>query len=524
MPKFTAIIAALVLTVSSVVAARGQSAAETTAIVGATLIDGSGRPPVGDAVVVVRGDRIVAVGRRGRVTVPRGARVVEARNLTLAPGFIDTHNHSGGGLAREPTAATQVSQGITTVLLGQDGGSEYPIADYLATLDRSPAALNVMTMIGHATLRSKVMKGGTNRPATRTEIDEMARLVERGMRDGAFGLSSGLEYEVGKRATTEEVIALARPAAAHGGIYMSHVRDEADRTMEAFAEAVRIGREANLPVQISHIKLGSAGVWGRSAEAVALIERARRAGQDVSADCYPYDAWASTIKVLVPSDRHDDAAAVARGLSDVGGAQNVTITNCPAHPDYEFKTLAAIAEAAGKTPIEIYMQVVKDGGAGVVCRSMKDEDIKRFYQQPWVMVSSDGGIGMRHPRGAGSFPRVLGLFARERRWLTLAQAVRKMTNLPAQRMSLARERGLVRPGYYADLVLFDAARVLDRSTFERPHEISVGVERVWVNGAEVWKDGAPTGALPGRALRLTTAKGAPSKSQSTRGAPGRTSR
>ncbi|MEJ7615726.1 MAG: D-aminoacylase [Pyrinomonadaceae bacterium] len=477
-----------------------STSAETIAIVGATLIDGSGGAPVRGAVVILKGDEIIAVGRRGSLKVPRGARIIDARGLVLAPGFIDTHNHSGGGFARDPSAATQVSQGITTVLLGQDGGSEYPIAEYLTKLEQSPVAVNVLTMIGHATLRSRVMKSGTNRAATIEEIAEMTKLMEQGMRDGAFGLSSGLEYEVGKRSTTEEVISLARAAGKYQGLYMSHIRDEADLTMEAIAEAIRIGREGQVPAQISHIKLGSAAVWGRAGEVVALVEQARRAGQDVTADCYPYNAWSSTIKVLVPSDRHDDPAAVAKGLADVGGAQNVTIVNCQAHPDYEFKTLAQIAVEKNLGPAELYTQIVKDGGAGIVCHSMKDEDIRAFYQQPWVMVSSDGGIGMRHPRGAGAFPRVLGLFVRERRWLTLSEAVRKMTSLPAKRLGL-RDRGLIRRGFKADLVLLDPARVKDNSTFREPHLISDGIAHVFVNGVEVWRQGAVTKAKPGRPLR-----------------------
>lgn len=481
-------------------AARAQTDANVIAVVGATLVDGSGRPPVRDAVVVITGDRVTAVGPRRRVRVPAGARVVEARGLVVAPGFIDTHNHSGGGLPADPTAATQVSQGITTLLVGQDGGSEFPVGEYLARVERERPSVNVATLVGHATLRARVMDGGTDRAATEEEVRRMTALVDEAMRDGAYGLSTGLEYEGGKRATTEEVIALARAAGRRGGIYVSHIRDEADRTFEALAEAVRIGREARLPVHVSHIKLGTAGVWGRAAEAVALVESARRRGQDVTADCYPYDAWHSTIRVLVPSGRHDDPADVTRALADVGGAGNVTIVSHRAHPEYEFKTLAEVARTRGVTPVEQYMQIVRDGGATVVCRSMKEEDMRVFYRRPWVMVASDGGVGTRHPRGAGTYPRVLGLYVRERGWLTLTEAVRKMTSLPAARLKLT-DRGTLRPGAYADLVLFDPARVRDRATFQQPQLISEGVERVFVNGVEVWSGGKATGARPGRALR-----------------------
>src|ERR1051325_8252981 len=461
-----------------------HAADQTIAIVGATLIDGSGGPPVRDSVVVLSGDSIRAADSRNRVKVPAEARVIEASGLVLAPGFIDAHNHSDRGFKNDPSAETQVSQGITTVVIGQDGGSPLPVGDYLRDLDQNPIALNVLTFVGHASVRSKVMGDDTNRLATPTEINSMKQLVEQAMRDGAIGLSTGLEYETGKPASTEEVIALASVAGRYHGIYISHIRDE---------------RGGHLPVQISHINLGSVKVWGRANEAVGLIEKARRRGQDVTADCYPYEAWSSTIRVLIPSGRHDDPVAVAQGIADVGGAQNITIVSCSAHRDYEFKTLEEISAKERLTPVTAYMKIVRDGGAGVVCHSMKEADIKVFYQRPWVMVSSDGGIGSRHPRGAGTYPRVLGRFVRESKWLALPEAIRKMTSFPAARFKL-RDRGLIRPGFKADLVLFDPNRIIDRATFQEPQLLSTGVERVFVNGAEVW-NGKTTGNRPGKALR-----------------------
>ncbi len=473
---------------------------ELVAIINATLMDGSGRAPLRNAVVILRGDSIAAVGQTGKVQIPPNARLIDAKGLVLAPGFIDTHNHSDRGLAEEPSAATQVSQGITTLAIGQDGGSPFPIADYFQNLERNPVAVNVLTFVGHATVRSKIMGEDTNRQATPAEIEKMKSLVDQGMRDGAFGLSTGLEYETGKPATTEEIIALAQVAGKYRGIYISHMRDEADKSFESFEELIRIAREAKLPAQVSHIKLGTVGVWGQSLKAVRLIERARRSGLDITADCYPYDAWSSTIRVLVPSGKHDDPVDVARAIADVGGAANITIVSCRAHPDYEFKSMEEIAKSNNVTPVQLYMQIVKDGGAGVVCHSMKDSDIKTFYQQPWVMVSSDGGVGSRHPRGAGSFPRVLGLFARERHWFTLQEAIRKMTSLPASRLGL-KDRGLVKVGYRSDLVLLDPNEVIDRSTFEKPQLIAAGIKKVFVNGREVWDGDKVTGAKPGVVLR-----------------------
>ncbi|HET6851887.1 MAG TPA: D-aminoacylase [Pyrinomonadaceae bacterium] len=474
-------------------------------ILGATLIDGSGRAPLRDSAIVLKGDTIVAVGRRDRVRIPREARVIDARGLVVSPGFIDAHNHSDRGFNTDPSAASQVSQGITTVVIGQDGGSPLPVGEYLAGLDKNPIALNVLTFVGHATVRSRVMGEDTNRRATPAEIDKMKQLVEQAMREGAAGLSSGLEYETGKPASTEEVIALARVAGAFGGMYISHIRDEADKAFEAFNEAIQIGREARLPVQISHIKLGTVAVWGRANEAVALINKARARGQDVTADCYPYDAWSSTIRVLIPSGRHEDREDVARGLADVGGPANITIVSCRAHPDYEFKNMEEISRREGISAVDLYMKIVRDGGAGVVCHSMKEADIQTFYRQPWVMVSSDGGIGSRHPRGAGTYPRVLGRYVREQHWLTLTEAVRKMTSLPAQRFKL-KDRGLIRTGLKADLVVFDPNTIIDRATFQEPQLTAEGVKHVFVNGAEVWTDNRATGVRPGRALRHNNAQ------------------
>ena len=469
-------------------------------LLGATLIDGSGRAPIRDSAIIIRGDTIVAVGRRGQVRIPREAQVIDARGMIVSPGFIDAHNHSDRGFTTDPSAASQVSQGITTVVIGQDGGSAFPVGEYLASLDKNPIALNVLTFVGHATVRSRVMGDDTNRRATPAEIEKMRQMVQQAMRDGAIGLSTGLEYETGKPASTEEVITLARAASAFGGMYISHIRDEADKTFEALNEAIQIGREARLPVQISHIKLGSVAVWGRAQEAVTLINKARARGQDITADCYPYDAWSSTIRVLIPSGRHEDPVDVARGLADVGGPANITIVSCRAHPEYEFKNMEEISRREGTSAVDLYMKIVRDGGAGVVCHSMKDADIQAFYRQPWVMVSSDGGIGSRHPRGAGTYPRVLGRFVREQHWLTLSEAVRKMTSVPARRFKL-KDRGLIRAGFKADLVVFDPNTIIDRATFQEPQLTSAGVKHVFVNGSEVWRDDRATGNHPGRALR-----------------------
>jgi N-acyl-D-amino-acid deacylase len=474
------------------IAAGGVQPAPSMTIVGARIVDGTGGPErIGN--VRIEGDRIVSVSD----LKPRdGDSVSDAAGLVLAPGFIDIHNHSTTGLAQNRAAETQVAQGITTVVVGADGSSPWPIADYVAERRRNPAAVHVMTMVGHGTVRRQVMGEDYKRPARADEIARMAALVEQGMRDGAVGLSSGLEYEIGGYSETNELVELSKVTARHGGFYMSHIRDEADKAFDAFREAVAIGEQARIPVQISHIKLGTAGVWGKSAEIVAMIGDARTRGVDVTADCYPYNAWHSTITVLVPNKRYDDPASVKRALDDVGGAANVMIARSAAHPEYEFKTLDAIAKQQGITAVDLFIQIVKDGGASVIGTSMIDDDIRRFYAQPWVMVASDGGIGMRHPRGAGTFPRVLGRYVRELGWLTLPEAIRKMTSAPAARLKLS-DRGTIAAGKVADLVLFDPATIADRSTFQDPAVLPTGMEKVWVAGTLVWDAGKPTGATPG---------------------------
>ena len=464
-------------------------------IVGADLADGSGRA-LRRANVRFVGDRVVSVGPG----VPqRGDTIVNGAGLVVAPGFIDIHNHSAEELANDPAAATQVAQGITTLVVGPDGGSPWPIGEYLAERRRSPAAVNVAAFAGHATVRRLVMGDDFKRPARADEVARMAMLVDQAMREGAMGLSSGLEYEVGGYAETSELVELSKVAAKYGGVYMSHIRDEADKSFDALREAIAIGERARIPVQISHIKLGTVGVWHKAAEAIAIVEAARKRGVDVTADEYPYNAWSSTITVLVPDKRYDYPPSVEKALADVGGAANVLIVRHAAHPDYEFRTLDAVAKDRKMTPVELFIQIVRDGGAGVVCTSMVDDDMRAFYQQVWVMVASDGGIGTRHPRGAGTFPRVLGRYVRDERWLTLPEAIRKMTSAPAERLKLA-QRGRIVAGAFADLVLFNPKTVVDRSTFSEPSILPAGIEKVFVGGELVWDGGKPVSARPGQVL------------------------
>ena len=467
-------------------------------ISGARIADGTGAP-LRQADVRIEGDSIVAVEWGGKLARRPGETVVAGEGLVLAPGFIDVHNHSTRGLAKEPLAETQISQGITTVVQGPDGGSPWPIAQFLQSLRDAPAAVNVMTMVGHETVRSLVMGEDYKRPARPEEVAKMAQLVDQGMREGACGLSSGLEYDVGTYSTTDELVELGKAAARSGGFYMTHVRDEADKAFEAFAEAIAIAERSGAPLQISHIKLATTGVWHKAKEAVALVERARARGVDVTADCYPYEAWHSDLYTVVPNKQYFDAKSVQLGLDVIGGPSRLTVTSCEAHPAYVGRNLAEIAEAEGIAPVALFSKIIKDGGADVIGHTMLTEDVETFYRQPWVMVASDGGIANDHPRGAGTFPRVLGRFVREKRLFSLEEAVRKMTSLPARRMGLS-DRGRIAPGMKADLVLFDPVRIIDRSTFEEPRKLSEGIVWVAVNGKAVWESGKATGERPGRAL------------------------
>lgn len=492
--KFLLLIVSICL-VSTVCAPALLAQDSPILITNVRIIDGTGRTGY-DGSARISGDKIVKLGR---IKAKKGDTVIDGSGLVLAPGFIDIHNHSESGLLREGTAANQVSQGLTTLIIGPDGGSPYPLSEYFSELD-GKIAVNVGSFIGHATLREQVMKDDFVRKATDAEIGEMQKLLEQAMREGALGLSSGLEYDVGFSASTEELIALAKVAAKYGGIYMTHMRDEEEGVMNAIRESIRIGKEAKIPVQISHIKMGNSSVWNKAPEAVAIIEEARKAGQDVTADAYPYTAWASTITVLVPSRKHEDRSEVQKGINAIGGPNKVLITSCSAFPAYEGKTLEQASAIAGTDPVDTYIEIVKKGGAGVIGYGMTESDVKTFYQTPWIMVSSDGGIGSRHPRGTGTFTRVLGKFVREDKWLSLEDAVRKMSALPAARLGL-KDRGLIKKGMKADLVLFDPNTVIDNATFTEPQVFSTGIKMVFVNGIKVWDQGKTTGQLPGQILR-----------------------
>lgn len=459
------------------------------------ILDGTGNSPL-DGSLAISQDQIVAVGA---IEAESGDEVVDCQGNVLAPGFIDIHNHSTRGLLEEPEATSQIAQGITTLLVGADGSSPFPLKGYFRKVSERRVAVNVGAMVGHGTIRRIILGEDYEREATAEELDAMRALIRLGLQQGAFGLSAGLEYDPGFYGSTEELVELAKVSARFGGLYMPHIRDEEEGFMEALEETIQIALLAKLPAHISHIKLGNRNVSGQADRVLMKIDRAAEKGLDITADCYPYDAWASGLSILIPSREFEDRSKIEAAFDRMGGPANVQITRYEPNPDWEFKNLKEIAEMDGRSAVEIFLEIMENGGAGIVGHSMDLEDVHAFYRHPRVMVASDGGIDSRHPRMAGTFPKVLGDFVRRQEILSLEKAVEKMTAMPARRLGLS-DRGLLKPGYKADLVLFDPDLVRDRSTFEQPHLLPEGILATVVNGIFVWKNGTGTGTYPGRIL------------------------
>jgi N-acyl-D-amino-acid deacylase len=467
-----------------------------------TLVDGTGAPGRA-ASVRVCGDRIVAVGQ---LQPQDGERIVAGKRQVLAPGFIDTHSHHDDGFEKDRAVFAAISQGITTVVAGQDGGSSFPLAPFLAGLEAKPVAVNVATYVGHGTLRSQVMGSDFQRPATEDEIIAMSAILRRELASGALGLSSGLEYDPGIYSTTDELLALARETSRAGGRYISHIRSEDRKLFEAIDEIIRIGREARLPVQVSHMKLAMKSLWGQAGQLLARLDAARAAGVEITADVYPYPYWQSTMTVLFPERNFTDRETATFALTELTTPEGMIVSRFEPEPAYAGKTLAEIAAMRGTDPVTTYIDLIaKSQAAGgdnesIIATSMDERDIAAIVAWPHVNICSDGEDDGRHPRGYGAFPRVLRRYVREERVLTLEAAVEKMTRLAALHTGL-RDRGVIREGAYADLVLFDPAAVADRATPAAPHLAAAGILGVWVNGVQVYDGEKATGAFPGRVLR-----------------------
>jgi N-acyl-D-amino-acid deacylase len=470
---------------------------------GGRLVDGSGAP-ARKADIALKGDRIAAIG--DLAAAPAKQRI-DARGKTIAPGFIDVHTHDDNALLRMPDMAMKASQGVTTVVVGNCGVSLAPLSlrgappppldllgdqgeyrfatfkDYMKALDTQPAATNAACLVGHTSLRVGAMDR-LDRAATKDEIKVMKGRLDEALGAGAVGMSTGLYYPPAQAAPTEEVIELARVVHDHKAIHTTHMRDESDRVLDSLNETFRIGREADVPVVISHHKVTGKHNIGRTRETLAALDAARRT-QPISVDVYPYIASSTILKV--------EWIAIAR---------RVLITWSKAMPEAGGRDLADIAREMGVEPKEAAARLLP---AGAIYFTMDEEDVQRVLSWPEAMVGSDGlpHDAHPHPRLWGTFPRVLGHYCRELKLFSLEEAVRRMTSLTAQRFGLA-DRGLVREGAFADLVVFDAETIIDRATFERPKQPAAGIDLVLVNGVPVWRDGASTGNRPGRALRRAT--------------------
>ena len=492
---------------------------------GGRVVDGTGTPWV-RADVAIRGDRIARIGHLPGATARR---VIDADGLVVAPGFIDPHTHAVRGIFDVPTADNYLLQGVTTLTEGNDGSSPFPIGEHLDRIATTSISPNWAVFVGQGTIRREVI-GSDDRPPTADELAEMQTLVGTAMQEGAFGISTGLFYVPGSFTSTEEVIALSSVAATYGGIYISHMRDEAQLLLDSVRETIRIGEEAGLPVQMTHHKAISRDMWGRSVDSLALVDAARARGVDITIDQYPYTASQTGITALIPqwaqaggteeliarledpeTRRRIREEIVYRIEHDRGGGDpaNVVIGLCEWDRTLEGQSLADIlasraTDVTVANAAELVMDIVERGGARAIYHAMDETDVERIMQHAATAIGSDGGVsvlgeGVPHPREYGTFARVLGRYVRERDVLTLEEAIRKMSGATAHRLGL-QDRGLLREGLVADIAVFDPDDIIDRATFADPHQYAEGMEYVLVNGTLVINEGTHTGARPGRVL------------------------
>ena len=520
----------LLLCLASVASAQGASAGRYDILIAnGTIIDGTGAARYrGD--VAITGDRVALV-QRGSIPPARAKRVIDAKGLIVAPGFIDLHAHLDP-LPQMPDAQSAAMQGVTLALGGPDGGGPYPFGAYLDSMAAKPLGINVAYLAGHNTIRRAVM-GTANRAPTSDELSRMQAMVAKSMGEGAFGMSTGLRYIPGFYSNTDEVVALSKVAADSGGIYTSHLREEGLGLFEGVAEALEIGRRARIPVVLTHHKAIGRMMWGKSVVTLAMVDSARKAGTDVMIDQYPYTASSTSLDVLVPpwalsggnaelKKRLQDPAlkdSITRGvveylLNDRGGGdiKRVQFSRVSWDHSLEGKTLYdwAVRRKVPPTPegsAPLVLEGVLNGGASMVYHVIDEGDVKRIMAHPLTMIASDGrltkpGDGVPHPRAYGTFPRVLGHYVRDEHTITLEQAVNKMTRMPAARLGLG-DYGCLRSGCVADIAVFDAAKVRDAGTFEDPHHYAEGIPYVIVNGVPVVDGGRFTAARPGKVLRRT---------------------
>ena len=504
---------------------------------GGQVLDGTGAASV-ERDIAISGGKISAIEAR---VGARGTEEIDARGMIVSPGFVDLHSHGDGNLREDPRMESLVRQGITTIVAGQDGSSRSEargqspepagaFAAMLAATEAAGPAVNIMSMIGLGSVRSRVV-GANDRPATPDELKAMVAMVEAALAEGACGASSGLEYTPGAFASTEELIALCRPLAARRLPYATHMRNEDDRLLDSIDESIAVARGAGCPLQISHLKTQGPRNWSKLDTVFARVESAARAGLDVAFDRYPYIAYATGLTNLFPVWSRDggtdaflarlaDPAVSPRIRSEtlakvdlIGGWENVHISSVRAPEDKaaEGKRLGSYAKSISADPYDLTVTMLNRnrGSIGMVGFAMSEETLDRILAHPRGMVASDGGSfavegptrsGSPHPRGLGTFPRVLGRYVRERKALTLTQAVHKMSALPASRIRLA-DRGRIAIGLAADVVVFDPVTVADRATFEEPFQYPGGIKAVIVNGVVALRDGQRGNQMTGKVLR-----------------------
>jgi N-acyl-D-amino-acid deacylase len=489
------------------------------------IIDGTGNSWY-YADIAVKDGKIVSIGKLQNATA---AKNIDAKGLIVAPGFIDVHGHIEGGIFENPAAGNYIYDGVTTVITGNCGGSADDLKKFFKRVDSLQPAINMASLVGHNTVRRLAM-GLDNRLATPEEQKRMEALVEQAMKDGAVGLSTGLIYLPGMYSNTEEVIGLAKAAALYNGIYASHIRNEETKVVDAINEAINIGKQANIPVQISHFKVSHRANWGRSKETLPLIEAARKQGYDVTIDQYPYTASSTNLGVRLPDwamagGQDSTKARIAdpnlhKKIIDDMLAQlkeykyknysYAVVANHSADTTLNGKNISEINKLKGRKPkareeAETILDMMKAGGAQMVYHGMNEDDVKFIMKYPFNMVGADAGVptpgkNMPHPRAYGTNARVLGKYVREEKIVSLEEAIRRMTSLAAQKFQL-KDRGLLKEGYAADIVIFSEAEVNDKATFESPHQYSVGFKYVLVNGKLVLENGVQTGTRSGHSLK-----------------------
>jgi N-acyl-D-aspartate/D-glutamate deacylase len=498
---------------------------------GGRLLDGTGNPWY-YADLGIRDGRIVAIGPPGGLDRAPAAETLDVTGLYLAPGFIDVHSHADEGLGDETLkgAVPILVQGVTTLVLNPDGGGPWPLSEQRRHYESRGIGVNVALMVGHGTVRREVM-GMEDRPPTPDELERMKAMVREGMAAGAFGLTSGLYYAPGSYAATEEVIALAKEVHPTG-VYTSHIRDESDYTvglLAAVEEVVRISEEARVPGIVTHFKALGPNSWGLAEAACLRIERARARGIEVWADQYPYEASGTSIigalvprwalagettpgqpsplesRLRNPRERERLRADMVKNLERRGGAALFQIARYERDPSIEGRLLSDLAAEKGMAPIDLALELLAGGDAGLVSFNMSEEDMAVIMRKDYVMTCSDGGLvaateGKPHPRYYGTFPRKIARYVKERGVIGLAHAVRSMTSLPATVFGL-EGRGILREGAVADVVIFDLGRMRDRATYGDPHRLAEGVVHLLVRGTLAIRDGSPTGALAGAVLR-----------------------